>query len=65
MTENAVTPVTRGADYGRNHFSVGENVLKRLIGGKFNYENVNVSAYMKENYESLTSLITIQQWERE
>ncbi len=54
MTENAVTPVTRGADYGRNHFSVGENVLKRLMGGKFNYENVNVSAYMKENYESLT-----------
>ena len=54
LTENAATPVTVQADYRRNRFLVGENVLKRLISGEFIQKNVNVIAYMKENYVRVT-----------
>ncbi|HHT5444189.1 TPA: hypothetical protein ACTY4B_004287, partial [Enterobacter hormaechei] len=46
LTENAATPVTGRADYRRNRFLDGENVLKRLISGEFIQKNVNVIAYM-------------------
>ncbi|CAD5359465.1 protein of unknown function [Enterobacter cancerogenus] len=59
LTENAATPVTGQADYRRNRFLGGENVPKRLNAGDFNGENVNVIAYMLENYVRVTVLKTI------